>query len=210
LQPALLDHKLHCRLARSKRVHQYCFRFFSFFRKPGIVYNAFRIIVVIILSARAPQTRTLVSNFTTGGVAASLISQVTGWQRTFDLFSIVSMLGTMILFGLNIYQIVLGAQFTNNGNSPHAFGYGGIRLLGGNCPRWLHYKEDCEKLIISGCGEASSKVEGLLGHEGSLVEVYAGFVMCLCIGSLILYIFRALLTCESRSIDFTYLKALPG
>jgi hypothetical protein len=71
--------------------------FFSRLRKPGIVYNAFHTIAVIILCARARQMRTVPSNLTTGSVAASLMGQLVGWEETFDLYSLVTVLCTVIL-----------------------------------------------------------------------------------------------------------------
>jgi hypothetical protein len=71
--------------------------FFSRLRKPGIVYNAFRTIAAIILCARARQMRTVPSNLTTGSVAASLMGQLVGWEETFDLYSLVTVLCTVIL-----------------------------------------------------------------------------------------------------------------
>jgi hypothetical protein len=175
--------------------------FFNRLRKPGIVYNAFRTIAAIILCARARQTRTVPSNLTTGSVAASLMSQLVGWEEAFDLYSIVTILCTVILRCLNIYQIVLGGAFRATGDSPYAFGYGAIRLIGGNCPRLLGDHEDCKNLVASGCGDGSGVAGDLLSHVRviGMFQAYVGMVITTIIGPLMSYVLWHVLNCKSRS-----------
>ncbi|KAF2825426.1 hypothetical protein CC86DRAFT_371100 [Ophiobolus disseminans] len=163
--------------------------FFSYFRKPGIVYNVFRTIAAIILCARVPQTRSIPSSMTTGSLAASLISQLVGWEDKIDFFSFVSIVGTTILLCLTIYQMVLGGAWGRVEDSPNAYGYGALRLYGGNCPRFLGSKEYCATLVQRGCGETGRAVGGLVGHVQimSLFQTFAGGGMIICIAPLVLW-----------------------
>jgi hypothetical protein len=181
--------------------------FFSRLRKPGIVYNAFHTIAVIILCARARQTRTVPSNLTTGSVTASLMGQLVGWEETFDLYSLVTVLCTVVLFCPNIYQMVLRGALGATGDLPYAFGYGAIRLIGGNCPWLLENHEDCKNLIASGCGEGSGVAGDLLRHVRAIgmFQAYVGMVITTIIGPLMPYVLWHVLNCKSH-LPVTFLS----
>jgi hypothetical protein len=65
------------------------------------------------------------------------MGQLIGWEETFDLYSLVTILCTVILLCLNISQIVLGGASGATGDLPYAFGYGAIWLIGGTVRDYL-------------------------------------------------------------------------
>ncbi|OBT71457.1 hypothetical protein VF21_10601 [Pseudogymnoascus sp. 05NY08] len=117
----------------------------SKFRIPGISFNMFRCIVAVVKVARIKHTKLVPSHVTNTGCALSLITSFSTWDKKLDLWSVVAAIGTTAFWSLNISQLTL--SFTAE------YGFGKMRIDGGNCPRKLIGSEKCGALEFIGCSE---------------------------------------------------------
>lgn len=75
----------------------------------------------------------------------SLITNIFAWDAEFDSWSVVAAIGTTAFWSLNISQLIL--------SSTAEYGFGKMRIDGGNCPRKLISSEKCDALEFIGCSE---------------------------------------------------------
>lgn len=75
----------------------------------------------------------------------SLITNIFAWDAEFDSWSVVAAIGTTAFWSLNISQLIL--------SSTAEYGFGKMRIDGGNCPRKLISSEKCDALEFMGCSE---------------------------------------------------------
>lgn len=170
----------------------------SKFRIPGIIFNIFRCIVAVVKVTRIKYTKLVPSHVTNTGCAMSLITSFLTWDKKLDLWSVVAAIGTTAFWSLNISQLAL--SFTAK------YGFGKMRIDGGNCPRKLIGSEKCDALEFIGCSELPQVP--VLEDIGMINTEAGGFgvTMLIALGSILWMWFAILRWKKGRPYGSTLMK----